>query len=87
MIGITVDHDPNLAREFVRALGLTFPVYVEGDKKALQSALHVKALPETVLVSAEGTIVARISGTRDWDGAEGIRLLEQAFNLRPPAVR
>lgn len=86
VIGITVDHDLNLAREFARSLGLTFPIFVDGDGKTLQTLLRVKALPETVLVSAEGTIVARIAGVRDWDGAEGARLLEHAFKLRPAAA-
>lgn len=86
VIGITVDHDLNLAREFARALGLTFPIFVDGDGKTLQTLLRVKALPETVLVSADGAIVARIAGVRDWDGAEGARLLEHAFKLRPAAV-
>ncbi|MBI4203776.1 MAG: TlpA family protein disulfide reductase [Betaproteobacteria bacterium] len=82
VIGVAVDHDLNLAREFVRTHKLTFPIYVDGDRKALQSGLRVVALPETVLVSAEGRIVARILGERDWDGAEGARVLEHAFNLR-----
>jgi len=82
VIGVTVDHDLNLAREFVRGHKLTFPIYVDGDRKALQSGLRVVALPETVLVSAEGRIVARILGERDWDGAEGDKLLDRAFNLR-----
>lgn len=82
VIGITVDHDLNLAREFARSHQLTFPIYADGDKKAFQSALRVRALPETVLVTADGAIMARITGGRDWNGAEGDRLLEQAFNLR-----
>ena len=82
VIGVTVDQDLNLAREFVRAHGLTFPNYVDGHEKTLQSALRVRALPETLLVNADGAIAARIAGARDWDGAEGIRLLERGFGLR-----
>jgi len=87
VIGVSVDADLNLAREFVRAHQLTFPIYADGDKKAFQSALRVQALPQTVLVTAGGTIAARITGTRDWDGAEGERLVEQALNLRDKEVR
>jgi len=85
VIGVTVDHDLNLAREFVRGHKLTFPIYA--DEKALQSALRVVALPETVLVSAEGRIAARITGARDWEGAEGDKLLDRAFKLRLAAGR
>jgi len=82
VIGVSVDADRNLAREFVRAHQLTFSIYADGDKKTFQSALQVKALPQTVLVTADGTIAARIMGVRDWDGAEGERVLEQALSLR-----
>lgn len=87
VIGVSVDADLNLAREFVRAHQLTFPIYAEGDKKTFQSALRVQVLPQTVLVTADGMIAARITGTHDWDGAEGDRLLEQAFDLRLSAGR
>ena len=87
VIGVSVDTDLNLAREFVRGHQLTFPMYAEGEKRALQSALRLQALPQTVLVHADGTIAARIMGTRDWDSAEGARRVEQALNLRENGVR
>lgn len=87
VIGVSIDADLNLAREFVRAYQLTFPMYADGDKKAFQSALRVNALPQTMLVTADGTIAARITGTRDWDSAEAKRLVEQALNLRNKGVR
>jgi hypothetical protein len=77
-----VDNDLKLAAEFVRSRGLTFPIYADGDGKQFQSSLRVKSLPETVLVTADGAIAARIVGARDWNGAEGDRLLERALDLR-----
>ncbi len=84
VIGVTVDHDLNLAREFMRARRLTFPIYAEGAERQLQSALSVRTLPETVLVSAEGTIVARVAGARDWDSAEGMQVIERVFASSMP---
>lgn len=82
VIGITVDSDMNLAAEFVRSRRLTFPMYADGDRKQLQSSLQVRSLPETVLITADGAIAARIVGARDWNGAESGRLLEHALGLR-----
>jgi len=82
VIGVTVDRDLNLAREFVHSDKLTFPNYADGELQAFQSSLGANALPETLLVSADGTIAARIVGARDWNGAEGYRLLEKALKLR-----
>jgi len=87
VIGVTVDDDLNLAAEFVRTYRLSFPNYADGDKKNFQSLLRVKLLPETVLVTAEGVIAARVAGARDWNSAEGDRLLEGALNLRPAGKR
>lgn len=87
VIGVSVDTDLNLAREFIRAHHLTFPNYADRDTKAFQSALRVQVLPQTVLVSAEGTIAARITGTLDWDSAESERRVGQAFNLQNKEVR
>ncbi len=80
VIGVTVDNDRYLATEFIRSYGLTFPVYTDGEKKQLQSALRVGSLPETVLVTARGVIAARIVGARDWDSTESNRQLERALD-------
>ncbi|MGQ0524696.1 MAG: TlpA family protein disulfide reductase [Betaproteobacteria bacterium] len=84
LIGITVDRDHNLAREFARAYRLTFPLYAEGESKSLQSAWRVDSLPQTLFVTGDGRLVTRVHGVRDWNGAEGERLLAQAFT--PPGV-
>lgn len=67
VIGITLDDDLNLAREFVRSHRLTFPVYAEGGDPVLRSTSGVKTLPHTVLVTGDGTVAASLRGARDWD--------------------
>jgi thiol-disulfide isomerase/thioredoxin len=87
VIGVAVDNDRYLAAEFVRSHRLTFPIYADSDTKQFQTLLGVKSLPETVLVSADGAIAARIVGARDWNGAEGARLLERALAVRLAPAR
>ena len=82
VIGIDTDMDLNLAAEFVRARRLTFPMYADGATRQFQSLLQVKSLPETLLVSAEGTILAHIVGARDWNGIESDRLLLHTMGLQ-----
>jgi thiol-disulfide isomerase/thioredoxin len=86
VIGIDADMDLNLAAEFVRARRLTFPMYADGPGRQLQSLLRVSSLPETLLVSAEGAIVARIVGARDWNGIESDRLLLHTLGLQLAAA-
>jgi thiol-disulfide isomerase/thioredoxin len=85
VIGVTVDPDVNLAREFIRSHALTFPMYLDGRGKSLQWTLRVRALPETILVARDGRIAARIVGARDWESAESARVLEWALGVRPGA--
>lgn len=82
VIGITLDDDRNLATEFLHARGLTFPVYGAGDSIQFQSMMGVKSLPETLLVRADGTVAARVSGARDWTSTETGTLLEDALTVR-----
>jgi hypothetical protein len=41
--------------------------------------LGASTIPVTVLVDAQGRVVARFRGARDWDSAESIRMIERAF--------
>jgi len=65
VVGITLDNDLNLAREFVHAYRLSFPMYTGAE--SLRVALGVKALPHTLLVRSDGTLAAALAGARDWD--------------------
>ena len=81
VIGVTLDADLNLAMEFVRRNGLTFPNYADGMSRPLRHSLRIDALPETLLVAADGSITARVLGARDWGSAETDRLLERSLGL------
>lgn len=67
VVGISVDEDLNLAREFVRKEGVTFVNLTDPGMRALRGPLSVTTLPETVLVKPDGQIVLRIRGARAWD--------------------
>jgi len=58
VLGITVDSDPNLAREFVLQYRLSFPNLIDPELRLARSALDIKSFPETFLVSAEGRVLA-----------------------------
>jgi hypothetical protein len=51
--------------------------------------LGASTIPITVLVDAQGRVVARFRGARDWDSAESIKLIERAYAAggRPTAAR
>ncbi len=77
VLGISVDSDRNLAREFLLQHRLTFTNYSDGEQKLARGALNIQAFPVTFIVAPDGTLKARITGVRDWASADTLHMLEQ----------
>jgi thiol-disulfide isomerase/thioredoxin len=81
VIGVSVDSDLNLAREFLHQYALTFPNYTDSAQKLARDSLKIQAFPVTFLVAADGTVRARITGARDWASADALDLLERTLDV------
>ncbi len=62
VVGISVDADGNLIREFVRAYDIRFPIRQDRDRHLASAVLGLEVYPTTFVVSPDGTVVARIDG-------------------------
>jgi hypothetical protein len=51
---------------------------------AMETMLGASRLPLTVLVDADGRILKKIYGARQWDGAEAVRMIKDTFDKRIP---
>ncbi len=70
MIAISIDKDGMKAvAPFVKELGLTFPVLLDVEQQAA-GPFHITGVPETFLVSPEGTILHHLVGPANWDRPE-----------------
>ncbi|MGA4668963.1 redoxin family protein [Propionibacteriaceae bacterium Y1923] len=58
----TVDPQPDLAIEFARVAGWTYPQLTDPDKHSYGPPLNVPGLPHTIFVDAEGRIVGQHVG-------------------------
>lgn len=67
--GISADSDLNLAREYVRQTGLTFPVWSDPGGKVMAAVIKTPAIPASVLVAGDGRIRRVEIGERDWEKA------------------
>jgi thiol-disulfide isomerase/thioredoxin len=76
VVGLTVDRDSQLAREFVLQSRITFPNFVDADMKIANGSLGVVGFPETFVVGTDGKLAARVAGARDWDAPDTVRTLE-----------
>ena len=80
VIGISTDDDRNAALKWLRHSNATISHYIDsGPRWTLEHMLGASTIPVTVLVDAQGRVVARYRGAREWDSAESIQLINRAF--------
>ena len=77
VVGMTVDEDTNLAREFLIKYGIRFPVVSDPAGAVAEGLLGVVGYPDTFIVTPDGTLAERVTGGREWDGAEMVSLLTE----------
>ena len=66
LLAVSVDEGDDEVRAFRDRLGLRFPILRDPAKRAA-GAYHTFRFPESWLIDAEGVVVARYVGPRDWD--------------------
>lgn len=62
VIGVSVDSDINLVKEFLIQHKILYPNFLDKSQYIASSLLEIEAYPETIIVSPEGSILKRISG-------------------------
>ncbi|TXT23768.1 MAG: thiol-disulfide isomerase-like protein [Gallionellaceae bacterium] len=66
VVGIAVDSDRNLPREFRLRHQLTFPMLSDSDQMLSSDTLRAPAFPITYLLKRDRTIARIIVGAREW---------------------
>jgi peroxiredoxin len=72
VVGVSIDRDVLLAREYARKMGITFTNLSDPAQELVRDRLGVKRLPTTFGVGADGRLRWRDEAARDW--AEPARL-------------
>ena len=75
VIGISIDEDQNLAKEFLRDLRISFRNYHDPEQLVVRDKLNNQGLPETLIVSTGGILKLRLLGERDWLDPAAMELL------------
>ena len=84
IIGISTDDDADQARAALKDSHATISHYID-SRLTMEHMLGASQLPLTVLVDAQGRILARIYGAREWDSAASSQLIEVTFHGKRPA--
>ena len=76
VVGLTVDEDTHLAREFLLKYGIRFANASDPSGAVAEGLLGVVAYPDTFIVGPDGRLVEHVTGGREWDGEEMVSLLD-----------
>lgn len=82
VIGVAVDSDRNLAREFNLRYKLTFPMLSDSDQALSSGILRIPAFPITYLLRRDRTIARVIVGARDWADSKAVREIEELLAVQ-----
>jgi thiol-disulfide isomerase/thioredoxin len=81
MIGISTDDYPERAQAFLQQAKTSFPHFID-RKLVLENMLGADRLPLTVLVDADGKVLAKYYGAKEWDSPQAIEVISKAFGIK-----
>jgi len=80
LIGISTDDHPSRAKAFMRQSNATLSHYIDSNL-LLENMLGANVLPRTVLVDAQGRVLEKGYGAKEWDGPQALALIARAFHI------
>ena len=78
IIGISTDDYADRAKGLLNTTNATISHFIDHDLE-MEHMLGASHLPLTVLVDANGRILRRVYGAREWDAADSIQLINGTF--------
>jgi len=81
VFGISTDDHPDQARALLRSSNATINQYID-NKLIMENMLGASRLPLTVLVDADGRVLAKVYGARRWDGPDALQMIRDAFRIQ-----
>jgi thiol-disulfide isomerase/thioredoxin len=81
VIGISTDDDAAAAAGFLSRARITFDNYLDRNL-LLENMLGANTIPLTLLVDAQGRVVEKINGARDWDSPESLAMIARSLHLK-----
>lgn len=79
VIGVSVDQDLNLVREFVLKYGISFLQLTDSSMAVTSDLLGIGVFPQTLIIDQQGRVKRSIVGTQAWnDPAYYLPLLQAA---------
>jgi thiol-disulfide isomerase/thioredoxin len=81
VIGISTDDYIDRATLFVKTTGTSFDNFID-SRLMLEHMLGAERLPLTLLVDAQGRVLAKYYGAQAWDSPAALSLVGKAFGVK-----
>jgi thiol-disulfide isomerase/thioredoxin len=81
IIGISTDDYADQAKGLLKHANATISHFIDTGLQ-MENMLGATRLPLTVLVDANGRVLQRVYGARQWDGADALRLIDDTFHMK-----
>ncbi len=81
VIGISTDDYPQAAKGFLHKSQATLNHYIDRQLE-LENMLGADHLPLTLLVDAQGRVLHKVVGAREWDSPQSMALIRNAFGFK-----
>lgn len=79
IIGISTDDDPEQARRLLKLTNATIS-HFNDTRMEMERMLGASRLPLTVLVNADGRVLEKVYGAREWDSPDALQFIDHAFH-------
>jgi thiol-disulfide isomerase/thioredoxin len=81
VIGISTDDYPQAALAFLKKYKTSFSHFID-SRLLLENMLGADHLPLTLLIDAQGRVLAKFYGIKEWDSAQARDMIGKAFHLK-----
>jgi hypothetical protein len=84
VIGISTDDYSDRAKAALAESNATISHFIDHDL-VLENMLGAAQIPLTVLVDADGRVLQKIHGAREWDSPASLTIIDGAFRAPKPS--
>ena len=81
IIGISTDDYRDKAAAFIEQAGVTFENYIDHELR-MEHMLGAATIPLTILVDADGRVLQKVRGSREWDSPDIVEAIGKAFGIK-----
>ncbi|MDP3841344.1 MAG: TlpA disulfide reductase family protein [Oxalobacteraceae bacterium] len=81
VIGISTDDYRDRATAFLQKSNITFSNFID-SKLFMENMLGADRIPLTLLIDAQGRVLGKFYGTKEWDSPEALEVIAKKFRIR-----